>query len=156
MGEKFFSCILILLFIAIYILVSIFNFYIYPAGVMSLFKSEKMWRHCYFIVLYSSIEMFYRMRVRILVLNVTFNNISVVSCWLFLLVEETGEKHRSAESQWQTLSQNVLLNTPCHELFRMKSKRNKYNGCVIFRYKSYFASDILVETDKLIIRVVKS
>ena len=123
---------------------------------MSLFKSEKMWRHCYFIVLYSSIEeMFYGMRIRILVLDVTFNNISVVSCWLFLLVDETVEKHRSAESHWQTLSQNVLLSTPCHELYRMKSKRNNYNGCVIFRYKSYFASEILVETVKLIIRVVK-
>jgi hypothetical protein len=47
-----------------------------------------------------------------MVLNATFNNISV------LLVEETGvpgEKHRPAASHGQTLSHNVVSNTPRHE-----------------------------------------
>ena len=37
--------------------------------------------------------------VRVMALNATFNNISVVSWWLVLLVEEAGvlgENHRSA------------------------------------------------------------
>jgi len=43
-------------------------------------------------------------------LNTTFNNISVISWWSVLLVEETGgsgENHRPAVSHWQTLSHNV-------------------------------------------------
>ena len=48
--------------------------------------------------------------------NATFNNISVVSWWSVLLVEETGlpwENYRPAESHWQTLSHNVVSSTPC-------------------------------------------
>jgi hypothetical protein len=40
--------------------------------------------------------------VRIMVFNATFNNISVISWWSALLVEETrvaGENHRPAVSQ---------------------------------------------------------
>ena len=47
-----------------------------------------------------------------MVLNATFNNISVILWHLVLLVEETrvpGENH------WQTLSHNVVSSTPCHE-----------------------------------------
>jgi hypothetical protein len=43
-----------------------------------------------------------------MVFNDTFNNISVISWWLVLLVEETGENTRPVASHWQTLS-------PCHE-----------------------------------------
>jgi len=42
-----------------------------------------------------------------MVLNVTFNNISVISRQSVLLVEETGvpgENHRPVASPWQTLS----------------------------------------------------
>jgi hypothetical protein len=41
----------------------------------------------------------------------TFNNISVISWWSVLLVEETGvpgENHRPAASHWQTISHNVI------------------------------------------------
>jgi hypothetical protein len=41
----------------------------------------------------------------------TFNNISAISWWTALLVEETGlpgEKHRSVPSHWQTLSYSVV------------------------------------------------
>jgi len=46
-----------------------------------------------------------------MVLNATFNNISVVSWRSVLLVEETGghgENHRPVASHWQTLSHNVV------------------------------------------------
>ena len=49
-------------------------------------------------------------RVKIMVLNVTFNNISAISWWSALLVE-TGkpeENHRPVASHWQTLSNNVV------------------------------------------------
>jgi hypothetical protein len=45
------------------------------------------------------------------VLNVTFNNISAISCWSVLLVEETGENHQPAASHLQTLSHNVVSST---------------------------------------------
>jgi hypothetical protein len=35
-----------------------------------------------------------RVRVRVVVLNATFNNISVISWWSVLLVDETGENRR--------------------------------------------------------------
>jgi hypothetical protein len=43
--------------------------------------------------------------------NAIYNNISVISWWSVLLVEETGvpgENHRPAASHWQTLSYNVV------------------------------------------------
>ena len=53
-----------------------------------------------------------------MVLNATFNNISVISWWSVLSVEETGvpgENHRSAASHGQTLSHNVVSSIPRHE-----------------------------------------
>jgi len=53
-----------------------------------------------------------------MVFNATFNNISVISWQLVLLVEETGipgENHRPTASHWQTLSHNVVSSTPRHE-----------------------------------------
>jgi hypothetical protein len=53
--------------------------------------------------------------VRFMVLNATFNNISVILCWSVILVEEAwvpGENHRSVASHWQTLSHNVVSSTP--------------------------------------------
>jgi len=50
-----------------------------------------------------------------MVLNGTFNNISVISWRLVLLVGETGvsgENHRPVASHWQPLSHNVVLSTP--------------------------------------------
>ena len=59
-----------------------------------------------------------------MVSNAIFNNISVISWWLILLVEETrvsGENHRPAVSQWETLSHNVVSSTSRHEQFQWKS-----------------------------------
>jgi len=53
-----------------------------------------------------------------MVFNATFNNISAISWWSVLLVEETGvpgENHRPAASHWQTLSYNVVSNTRRYE-----------------------------------------
>ena len=53
-----------------------------------------------------------------MVLNATFNNISVISWWSDLLVEETevpGENHRPVASYCQTLSYNVVSSTPRYE-----------------------------------------
>ena len=50
--------------------------------------------------------------------NITFNNISVLSRQSVLLVEETGvsgENPRPIASHRQTLSHNVVLSTPHHE-----------------------------------------
>ena len=50
-----------------------------------------------------------------MVFNATFNNISVISWWSILLVEETGvpgENHRPLASYWQTLSHTVVSSTP--------------------------------------------
>jgi hypothetical protein len=51
-----------------------------------------------------------------MVFNATFKSISVVSSVLY--VEETGVpkgNHWPATSHWQTLSHNVVFNTPFHE-----------------------------------------
>jgi hypothetical protein len=55
---------------------------------------------------------------RAMVFNGTFNNISVISWRLILLVEDTGiprENRRPVASYWQTLSHNVVSSTPRHE-----------------------------------------
>jgi hypothetical protein len=53
--------------------------------------------------------------VRVMVFNTTFNNISVISWWSVLLVEETGvpsENHIPEASHRQTLSHGVVLSKP--------------------------------------------
>jgi hypothetical protein len=70
-------------------------------------------------------------RVRIMVLNATFNNISVILWLSVLLVEETGvpgEDHRPAASRWQTLSHNVVSSRPTwagFKHFRFRTIMNK-------------------------------
>jgi hypothetical protein len=58
-------------------------------------------------------------RIRVIVFNATFNNISDIS-WrsVFFCVEETGipgENHRPTTSHWQTLSRNVVPSTLRHQ-----------------------------------------
>jgi hypothetical protein len=53
-----------------------------------------------------------------MVFNATFNNISVISWWSVLLVEETRipwEHHRSVAIHWHPLSHNAVLGTPHYE-----------------------------------------
>ena len=49
-------------------------------------------------------------RVRIIVFNATFNNISVI-LWKSVLLVEPGENYRPDASHWQTLSHNVVSST---------------------------------------------
>jgi len=54
-----------------------------------------------------------------MVFNATFNNISVISWWSVLLVEETGvpgENHRPAVRHGQTLSHNAVSSTRHHDM----------------------------------------
>jgi len=46
--------------------------------------------------------------MEIMVFNVTFNNISVISWGSVLLMEETGESHRPVAGHWQILSHNIV------------------------------------------------
>jgi hypothetical protein len=79
-----------------------------------------------------------------MVLNVTFNNISVISRRSILLVGETGvtgEYHRTVANYWQTLSHNVVLGTPRHE--RGSNSQIQlpydpdYSSLVIYNWKLY-------------------
>jgi hypothetical protein len=47
-----------------------------------------------------------------MVFSSTFNDISVITWWSVLLVEETGETHWSTASHWPTLSHNAVSSTP--------------------------------------------
>ena len=56
-----------------------------------------------------------RVRVRVMLFKATFNNISFISWWSVLLVEETGapgENQRPPARSCQTLSHNVGSSTP--------------------------------------------
>ena len=60
----------------------------------------------------------FQFRVRFMVFNTTFNNISVILLRSVLFVEESrvhGENHWPAASHRQTLLHNVVFSTPCHE-----------------------------------------
>jgi hypothetical protein len=61
---------------------------------------------------------------RVMVINATSNNISVITWRSVLLVEGTGvprENHRPAGSHWQTLSHNVASSTPRLRVFQWLS-----------------------------------
>ena len=81
-----------------------------------------------------------RVRVSVIVLNATVNNISGISWRSELLMQETGvprENHRPAVRHWQTLSHIVVSSTS-----RLK-KKNQYSSTTFFfrflnkRAKSY-------------------
>ena len=55
------------------------------------------------------------LRLRFMVLNTTFNSMSVISWRTILFVDETGENQRYVASHWQILSYNVVSSTPRHE-----------------------------------------
>jgi len=55
-----------------------------------------------------------------MMLNATFNNISVISWSSVLMVEETGvhkENHQPTASHCQTLSHNVVSRPQCPQVF---------------------------------------
>jgi hypothetical protein len=68
---------------------------------------EPQWRMFSLTVMYNILK---QGKGKTVLLNTTFNNISVTWCSV-LLVEETGgpgENHRPVASHWQTLSHNVI------------------------------------------------
>jgi len=56
-----------------------------------------------------------------MVLNATFNNISVISWRSVLETGVPGENHRLVVSHWQILSHNVVSSTPRHEFNGVRS-----------------------------------
>ena len=88
--------------IKVHVLVPATGYYILPIHVTTCSRS------CLIIL----------MLIRIMVFNVHFNNISVISWRSVLMVEETGGhggNHWPVGSHWQTLSNNVVSSTPRHE-----------------------------------------
>jgi len=57
-------------------------------------------------------DLLYLVSIRVVVFDTTFNNISIISWWSVLLVEERGvpgENHWPAVCHWQSWSHNVVL-----------------------------------------------
>jgi hypothetical protein len=82
-------------------------------------------------------------RVRFMVFNASFNNISVISWWSVLLVEETWVprgNHRLVTSHWQTWSHIVVLSTPVTVLY-LALHVQMYKKCIQSIVCSYM-SDI--------------
>ena len=70
--------------------------------------------------------------IRVMVFNATFNNITVISWWSVLLVEELGvrrENHRPATSHQQILSHNFALSTPRMSGFKHTTSVVIRNDC---------------------------
>jgi hypothetical protein len=83
-----------------------------------------------------------------MVFNTTFNNISVISWWLVLLVEETGvlcENHWPVTRHWQTLSHNVVLSTPCHEPVQTHNFCYDRHRCLVYTGSKYIYNVHLVD-----------
>ena len=83
-----------------------FDYYIIENFISKLFNIQGYGHVFYLVIL--------RVSVRVMVFNATFNNISVMSWWSVLLVEETGvlgENHRPVASHWQMaiLSENLVI-----------------------------------------------
>jgi hypothetical protein len=82
-----------------------------------------------------------------MVFNATFNNISVISLWSVLLMEETRvskENHRPAASHWKTLSHNVVSSTPC----QLEDQNNLINISYLIRFFYYFCWNIYLTTTR--------
>ena len=84
-------------------------------------------------------------RVRVLVFNFIFNNVSVISWQSVLLVEKTrvpGENHQPVDSHWQTLSYTLtwVLLSLCKQTSDLSIGYNLISTCTgacdwLFRHK---------------------
>jgi hypothetical protein len=88
-----------------------------------------------------SVNIFTQSRIRVMVFNATFNNISVMSSWSVLLVEETGiprENHSHAANHIRTLYYIMLYRVHLawtgFELTTLVVKGSDYAGCHNFNY----------------------
>ena len=71
-------------------------------------------------------------RVRVMVFNATFNNISVISWWSILLAQEIDlprEKHRPATSHWQTWNILVLELSLIYNAESYSEKKQIFTSC---------------------------
>ena len=78
-------------------------------------------------------------RVRVMVFNTTFNNISAISWWSVSLVEETEvprENHRPVASHCEIISRNVVRSTP-HQYMYMYLNYNAYFMYLVQMYLNY-------------------
>ena len=83
----------------------------------------------------------------VMVLNATFNNISVIAWQSVLLVEETRghrENYRPVASHWQTLSNNNVSSTPRRERIQThkfscewKTQLDNVYECLLYRGCTY-------------------
>jgi hypothetical protein len=91
-------------------------------------------------------------RGRVMVVNATFNNISDISWWSVLLVEETAvprENHKPAANQWHTLSHNVVSST--HRLSEIRTHTLVVIGTdSIGSYKSNYNTITTTSTPQLL------
>jgi hypothetical protein len=70
-----------------------------------------------------------KLRVRVIVSNATFNNISAISWWLVVLVEEievSGENHRLAASHGQSLRILITSLVPSSSSYHIKFYRENH------------------------------
>ena len=75
---------------------------------------------------FTSPEVMFWVRVRVMVFNVIFNNISVISWRSVLLVEETGIQEKTR----QTLSHNVESSTPHLSRIRTHTVSGDSTDCI--------------------------
>ena len=73
-----------------------------------------------------------------MVFNTTFNNVSVISWWSVLLMEETGENHQPAASHWQNYAHANYENISIHILF------SYWWTIHIYRLKYTISTDIFI------------
>ena len=91
-------------------------------------------------------------RFKFMLLNATFNNISVILWWSILLMEETGiprENNWPVASHWQTSSHNVASSTPGLKLTTLVVIDTDYAGI----YKSNYHTIMTTTTAHLIINL---
>ena len=80
-------------------------------------------------------------RVRVVVLNAIFNNISAISWRSVLLVEKIGipgENHRPAASHWQTLSHKVVEYTSPWARFELTTSVAIGTDCICRCKSNYY------------------
>ena len=78
---------------------------------IDVFYNRQKYQLKYVVLLSFFLSFFLSLFLSLVVFDATFNNISVISWWSVLLVEETwgsGENHRPVTSHWQTLSHNIV------------------------------------------------
>ena len=122
----------------------------------SIYNTKNIWKHtteitwwnCH-VLLSISPDILYSanlIRVQVMLFNVTFNNIAVLSSRSVLLVGKTGvpgENHRPAASQWQYLPHNVAYNF-IRKYVEMYTK-NVLKVFVVRAYNLILPSHFLIE-----------